>query len=441
MKKILGLILIIFFLTINQCQAAKFNFLVLPTDLFVKEKEYLIFEQSANLISTDIINYYNKQPNMSAIQINQIKSYFERPENFRYKKDVQKFLSDYKNNYTIDFSMIQRLASTFKVKQILLINCNMDAQNYFTRRTLWDALNIPGATVIDPAYRLTTQVTLVDANNQSILWKHNYQKLISSRENRIIATTFNDASEQLEKVNKYSTKFLAPQIVQETQLVLMNISEYSNLNLHPEIVKPNYVSIDKIKIDSKRTAVRSRKALARWGRSRRADVKAFIKNKKEYNALPTDKKMDIMQDKFNEKLYIQEQKQQIKFEKAKQKQELNAAKEKMKLENKYELQKQKAELQKVNYEHNLKLQEKYATKVEPVTELKSQKTKKSGFNFFKKDKNVNAEQPQKEQVINNTQVEKVETVPEPTIKQDLNSVPYIRTKPTLRETDYTINDY
>ena len=102
MKKILGLILIIFFLTINQCQAAKFNFLVLPTDLFVKEKEYLIFEQSANLISTDIINYYNKQPNMSAIQINQIRSYFEKPENFRYKKDVQKFLSDYKNNYTIE---------------------------------------------------------------------------------------------------------------------------------------------------------------------------------------------------------------------------------------------------------------------------------------------------------------------------------------------------
>lgn len=437
MKKFLGLILIIFFLSINQCYAAKFNFLVLPTDLFVKDTQYLIFPKSANLISTDIINYYNQQPDMSAIQINQIKSYFEKPENFRYKKDFQKFLIDYKDNYSIDFNMIQRLASTFKVKQVLLVNCNMDAQNYITRRTVWDALNIPGATVIDPAYRLSTQVTLIDPNNQSILWQHNYQKLISSRENRIIATTYNDAAEQLEKVNKYSTKFLTPQIVQETQLALMNISPYTNLNLNTKIVKPDYVSIDKIKIDSKRTAVRSRKALARWGRSRRADVKTYIKNKKEYNALPTDEKMDIMQDKFDEKLYIQEQKQQIKFEKAKQKQELNAAKEKIKLENKYELQKQKAELQKENYEHSIKLREKYATDIEPVTKFKPQKTKKSWFNFFKKNKNINIEQPQNEQYINNTQIE---MAPEPIIKQDLNSIPYIRTKPVLRETDYTIND-
>ena len=52
-------------------------------------------EIKANLISNDIINYYNQHPDMSAIQINQIKSYFERPENFRYKKDLQKFYIDH----------------------------------------------------------------------------------------------------------------------------------------------------------------------------------------------------------------------------------------------------------------------------------------------------------------------------------------------------------
>ncbi len=443
MKKILGFILIIFFLSINQCYAARFNFLVLPADLFIKDTEYLIYPKSANLISNDIINYYNQHPDMSAIQIHQIKSYFEKPENYRYKKEVQKFLTDYKDNYAIDYNVVQKLASTFKVKQVLLIACNMDAQNYITRRTVWDALNIPGATVVDPAYRLSTQITLIDANNQTTLWSHNYQKLISSRENRIIATSYNDAAEQLEKVNKYSTKFLAPQVVQETQLALLKISPYQDLNiLHPEVVKPDYVSIDKAKIDTKRTAVRSRKALARWGRSRKADVKTYIKNRKEYNALSTDKKMDIMQDKFDEKLYKQEQKQQIKFEKAKQRQELKAAKEKIKLENKYELQKQKIELQQENNEHNIKLREKYVTDIEPAAKIKPQKTKKSWLNVFKKKKkkniDIDIEQEPKEQDINNTQIE---IVPEPTIKQDLQSIPYIRTKPTLRETDYTINDY
>ena len=442
MKKFWGIILFIFLISINQCYAARFNLLVLPTDLFIKETEYLVYPKSANLISNDIINYYNQHPDMSAIQIHQIKSFFEKPENYRYKKEVQKFLTDYKDNYAIDYNVVQKLASTFRVKQVLLIHCNMDAQNYITRRTVWDALNIPGATVIDPAYRLTTQVTLIDPNNQSTLWSHNYQKLISSRENRIIPTTYNDASEQLEKVNKYSTKFLAPQIVQETQLALSKISPYQNLNLlHPEVVKPDYVSIDKAKIDTKRTAVRSRRALARWGRSRKANVKTYFKNKKEYNALSTDEKMDVIQDKFDKKLYKQEQKQQIKFEKAKQRQELKAAKQKIKLENKYELQKQKFELQKEKYEHKIELREKYATDIEPVAKFKPQKTKKSKFKFFKKKKkkniDIDVEQQQKEQDINNTQIK---IVPEPTMKEDLNSIPYIRTKPTLRETDYTIND-
>jgi len=443
MKKFFGLILFIFLIALNQCYAAKYSFLVLPNDLFINQKEYLVFQQSAHVISTDIINYYNQHPEMSAVPINQVKTYLEKPENYRLKKDVQKFLTEYQNNYTIDYSIVQKLAKIFGAKQVLLMACNMDAQNYITRRTMWDFLNVPGATVIDPAYRLSTQVTLIDPNNQVILWQHNYQKLISSRENRIIPTTYNAGSEQLEKVKKYSIKFLTPQIVQETQLALKNLSPYQNLNLHPEIVKPDYISIDKAKIDTKRTAVRSRKAIARWGRSRKTNVKTYFKNKKEYNALPTDKKMDVLQNKFDEKLYKQEQRQQIKFEKAKQRQELKAAKEKIKLENKYELQKQKIELQKENYEHNIKLRGKYTTDIEPVTQFKPQKTKKSRLNVFKKKKNKsinieqNTEQQQKEQNINNTQIE---IVPEPIIKQDINSIPYIRIKPILRETDYTIND-
>lgn len=459
MKKFWGLILFIFLMCINQCYAARFNFLVIPTDLFVTDKEYLVFPKSANFISNDVINYYNQHPDMSAVQIYQIKNYFEKPENFRYKKDFQKFLKDYRDNYSIDFNMVQRLASTFRVKQVLLVHCNMDAQNYITRRTVWDALNIPGATVIDPAYRLTTQVTLIDPNNQSVLWRNNYQKLISSRENRIIATSYNDASEQLEKVNKYSTKFLAPQIVQETQLALSKISPYQNLNLlHPEVVKPDYVSIDKAKIDTKRTAVRSRRALARWGRSRKSGVKNYFKNKKEYKALPTDKKMDIIQDKFDKKLYKQEQKQQIKFEKAKQKQELKAAKEKIKLENKLKLQQERIELKQQLKQNNAALKEKYLTPkadVQPVSTIdnidivpednaalldKESKVNKKSKGLFGKSKSSKKDKDKAELEIK-TETETQVLPSQIIIQKDLKPVPYIRTKTNYEEKDYTINDF
>ncbi len=445
MKKIWILILFLFLLGINQCYAAKFNFLVIPADLFVKDKEYLVFPKSANLISTDIINYYNQQPDISAVQINQLRSYLERPENYRLKKDVQRFLINYRDNYEIDFNMVQKLAALFKAKQVLLISCNMDAQNYITRRTFWDFLNVPGATVIDPAYRLSTQVTLIDPNNQAILWRHNYQKLISSRENRIIPTTYNDAAEQLEKVNKYSTKFLAPQIVQETQLALLNVSQYSNLKLHPEIIKPDYVSIDKVKIDSKRGMVKS----GRFVKNKTAFVgvsiasgiasifrrnKSKIKNsfgkstvKNSGSQLSVDEKIQLMREKEQAKFEVQQAKQRLKSEKQLQKQQFNATKKQMKQEAKAQLKKQKQELK--------QKPSKKSTETENVSPINNRKTSEDVQNIDKKSKNII-------QKIKSAKETKQEVVPSSVIiQQDLKPVPYIRTKTNYQEHNYTINDY
>ena len=397
---------------------------------------------------------------MSAIQIHQIKSFFEKPENYRYKKEVQKFLTDYKDNYAIDYNVVQKLASTFKVKQVLLISCNMDAQNYITRRTAWDALNIPGATVIDPAYRLSTQITLIDANNQSTLWSHNYQKLISSRENRIIPTSYNDAAEQLEKVNKYSTKFLAPQVVQETQLALLKISPYQNLNvLHPEVVKPNAISIDKMKIDSQRGMVKSGRLIKKQsiaaGTSIAAGSVKLAKNsskavkKSFFKVKNTVKKPDLLNNKSSDisieeqieqmkqeeqaKLELKQAKQQIKFEKQIQKQQLNAAKKQAKAESKAKLEEQKRELTEKYSSEKTNIETKQN---ENLYDINNKTQTKQSFlqriNIFKKKKKEiqNAEEPQV-----------IETPVEEVTQPDIRTIPYIRTKPTLRETDYTINDY
>ncbi|MBR1942779.1 cell envelope integrity protein TolA [bacterium] len=458
MKKFFGLILFIFLIGLNQCYAAKYSFLVLPNDLFINQKEYLVFQQSAHVISTDIINYYNQHSEMSAVPINQVKTYLEKPENYRLKKDVQKFLTEYQNNYIIDYSIVQKLANIFGAKQVLLMTCNMDAQNYITRRTMWDFLDVPGATVIDPAYRLSTQVTLIDPNNQVILWQHNYQKLISSRENRIIPTTYNAGNEQLEKVKKYSTKFLAPQIVQETQLALKNLSPYQDLNLYPEIVKPDYVSIDKVKIDSKRGMVRSGNyikkqsalagatvaaesaKLAKKGSAKAkgliAKIKDKIQNKSllktEENQLSIDEQIELMKQKEQAKLEQKQAQQRLKYEMQLQKQQLNAVKKEMQQEAKLQLQKQKEELQ-----------NKYQPAVEEtvkntnVVEINNnQEVKKKSFSLLNKIKNAKQNNSEPQVEIN------VETPSIPVITQpELRNVPYIRTKPVLRESDYTINDY
>ena len=486
MKKFLGFILFIFLICSSNCYAAGFNILVIPNDLLNNQKDYLIYQKSASLIGTDIINYYNQQSNMSAVQINQVRSYLEKPENYRLRKEVYKMLEDYQANYTINFATIQKLASKFGAKQVLLISCNMDTQNYVTRRTLWDVLNIPGATVIDPAYRLTTQVNLIDVNNQVVLWQNNYQKLISSRESRMITPTLGDVSEQLEKVKKYSVKFLSPQIVQETQLALLNMSPYQNLNLHPEIVKPHYVSIDKIKVDSKRGGVRSARymknqsilageavaaetmKLAKKSKIGFTKMKNNVSDKIEQQKLlaqrqaemPIEDQIQQINEKEQAKLELKKAKQKLKLEKQKRKAQLKAAKQKAKMQAKIELENEKQQLLMQNEVHEnvqkVKTKKQEFVKEDSLEKFNSNENVNSDGNFvknikfFKKQpqqKNVNEINTQnlKEKEISKPEVKlpkEADIVPPSTIiRENYKPIPYIRTKTILREKEYTINDY
>ena len=471
MKKFFGFILFIFLMTTANCYAAKFNFLVIPNDLLLESKNDIIFQNSASLIGTDIINYYNQHPDMSAVPINKLKTYLDRPENYRLKKEVQKLITDYQKDYTVNYATVQKLASRFGTKQVLMINCNMDAQGYITRRTLWDALDIPGATVIDPAYRLSTQIALIDANNQTTLWQHNYQKLISSRESRMLNATMGNTSEQLEKVQKYSTKFLSPQVVQETQLALLKMSPYQDLNLHPEIVKPNYVSIDKIKVDSKRGGVRSARYLkkesikagkeiktgaikvTRKSKEKLSGLKNDISSKVEQqklieereNALSTEEKIKQIQDYEQAKFELQKEKQKLKFEQQMQKSQLKEARRQAKMRAKLQLKEEKQKLlmqdAELRIERDVQMKnEKSAPEIKDVKNVVE--TKKQEQNNVQNKEKVQKNTKKDKDFEKNINMTEPEVIPSSKImQQDYKPVPYIRTKPILRERDYTINDY
>lgn len=436
MKKFISFILFLLLICSGRCWATQYNLLVLPTSIFEEYTDYMIFPKSADIIATDIINIYNTHPQMSAVQLYQIKNSFNQSQNKYFKKEVVKMMHNYDVNYAIDYNTIQKLASRFRTKQVLLISCQMDAQNYITRRTLWDFLNIPGATVIDPAYRLTTQITLIDANNQVVLWQENYHKLISSRENRIMTQAYSPSSEQLEKVKRYSTKFLSPQVVQETQLALMKIDQYQDLNLRPNIVKPTAVSIDKFKIDGRRASVRStryvkaetKKAarnIAKETKALNAKAKANIKEfkanqaekeiqKAKEEALPLEEKIKKAQEEQRAKLEAKYEKEKIRLEKKQEREQIKAAKQAVTIQMQEEqAKKQQAELEKQQ-----------TSKPEKEVTPKSQKVKKTN-------------KVKVEEVIPNTP--NIST-PVDVMKNEQKIVPIIRTRPVLREVDYTIND-
>lgn len=453
MKKIISLILFLFLICSGRCWATQYNVLVLPTSIFEEYTDYMVFPKSADIIAMDIVNIYNSHPQMSAVQLYQIKNALNQPANKYFKREVVKMLHNYDVNYSIDFNTVQKLASRFKAKQVLLISCQMDAQNYITRRTLWDFLNIPGATVIDPAYRLTSQITLIDANNQIILWQENYHKLISSRESRIMTQAYSPSSEQLEKVKRYSTKFLSPQVVQETQLALMKIDQYQDLNLRPNIVKPTAVSIDKFKIDGRRASVRStryvkaetKKAarnLAKETKALNAKAKANLKEfqntqaekqmlKAKEEALPLEDKIKKAQDEQRAKLEAKYEKERIRLEKKQERQQIEAAKKAVTVQ----MQEEHAQKQVQTKEQTQVKTKEVKENIQPIQQEKVQKQKDKKPN--KTDKNKAKVEVEVKEVIQNTP--NIST-PVDVIKNEQKMVPIIRTRPVLREIDYTIND-
>ncbi|MBR1907824.1 hypothetical protein IJ818_02700 [bacterium] len=329
MKFVIKVFLLILFIFSQQCfsYAKDIKVLVLPDTLAKKEQDTFIYAEAADLISNDVINYLNNINGFNAPTISYIKQIVSKDDKF--KRFVQSTMFEFKNTYNVDYMALKQINTKFGANWIMLITSNMDVQNYFLRRTVWDFLNIPGAAVVDPAIRLSTQVYIIDPAKQTIVWQNNYQKLISSRENRIIATNFQPQTEQMEWIKRHSRMYLAPQIIQEMQFIAYNVDEYSNYFKHPEIVKTNPLVVDSAKLNAQRGAVIAGRGTKRYGaRAGRATKRGV---KKAVNKTKTGIKNQ--KSKFKAKRQESKQKRQLKrAEKQAQKAKKQAEKAKQKLQ-------------------------------------------------------------------------------------------------------------
>ena len=229
--------LIIHFFAVASAEETKI--LVLPDSVCYERTNYYIYTEPAELFSTDIISSFNASPIMNSPSIYAVKKALN--SDLRLKKRVCNALSEFKSSYAVDYDNYKSFAQKFNTDKVLLITSNLDSQNYILRRTLWDFLNIPGATVTDAALRVSTFAVLLDTSKDVILWQNNYQKLISSRENRIIPNNFAPGSEQLEKLKKYSLKFISPHIANRVQFAVLPMSV---LSVESNVIAPDAITID-----------------------------------------------------------------------------------------------------------------------------------------------------------------------------------------------------
>lgn len=236
--------------------ADEYKILVLPDNIQFDSTNYFIYPETSTIFASDVINEIKKSGKVETISMTKVRD--ELRKNTKLSILTKKALSEFKYNYNIPFVDFNSIADCFGTDKILIISSQTDVQNYFLRRTLWDFLNIPGAAVINPGYKLSTYVALIDVKKELVLWQNTYYKTIGSMENRIVAQNFAPATEQLEKIKFYSSYLFSPIVAKTVEAKILPplllgpkgepIVEISNKKLNikeqPEILIPETLELN-----------------------------------------------------------------------------------------------------------------------------------------------------------------------------------------------------
>ena len=190
--------------------------MVLPDNIVTESvaTDAYIYDTTAEFFADSIVTILNTTDFIKSPTVSETRTLYKKDASVNI--NAKALTSRFKTSYNIDYGKLKKLAKKSNARYVLLLTSYIDAENYVLRRTFWDFLNIPGATVVDPAYKISTYAVLVDTDNNQNLWSNTYYKTISVCENRIITRGPSPQTEQLQKIRDYS-RYISPQIAQAVQ--------------------------------------------------------------------------------------------------------------------------------------------------------------------------------------------------------------------------------
>lgn len=285
-------------------QAEDFGLLVIPDNIVTENAaiDSFIYNASAEFFADEIVTILDDTDYISTPHVSEVRAVLKKDSSGMLA--AKNLTSRFQTSYNIDYPSLKKIANKFDKRYVLLITSFIDSENYILRRTPWDFLNIPGASVIDPAYKVSTYAVLVDTKNNNKLWADTYYKTISVCENRIITRGASPQTEQLAKIKDYS-RYVCPQIAQNVQQHILPEDVYAK--------ESKQVYFDMGNIDNVFT-----KKYRHLGKEydkvyvqRKADFEEF---KEDTKVKIEETKKQIKQANEDRKLRAQEKKQQAKLE-------------------------------------------------------------------------------------------------------------------------------
>ena len=344
--------------------AEQYKVLVIPDNIVTENLaiDAFIFNAPAEFFAGEVANILNQTDYIKVPTISEERNLLK--SNPYTMVSARNLTGRFRNTYTVDYISLKKIADKAQARYALLITSAIDSENYILRRTFWDFLNIPGAAVVDPAYKISTYAVLVDTKNNTVLWSNTFYKTISVVENRIITRGPSPQTEQLQKIRDYS-RMLCPEIAQNVQLKVLPADTFAK--------ESNQIYYDMGNFDNVFT-----KKYRRWHKEGGKD---YAVAKSRVNAKIDDTKEKFNETKENTKSKWQqykEEKQKRAEEKALKKQQEAEAKLNSKLEVKAEPVEEIKELQEDGI-HNINYKKPALEDQSLYEPIDIQKTKKNNL--------------------------------------------------------------
>ena len=205
--------------------AEDYRVLVIPDNVVTENValDSYIYNASAEFFADEVVSILNGTDYISAPTVSETRANLK--SNPTAMLATKNLVARFRTTYNVDYVTLKKIANSANTRYVLLMTSYIDAENYILRRTPWDFLNVPGASVVDPAYKISMYAVLIDTQNNAKLWSDTYYKTISVCENRIITRGQSPQTEQLQKIKDYS-RYVCPQIAQNVQLKVLPASVF-----------------------------------------------------------------------------------------------------------------------------------------------------------------------------------------------------------------------
>lgn len=145
--------------------------LVLPLDFGYFNTYKSTYSAIMNTVSGDIINTFNKTSQLRAMPLYNLQ--YKIKQN-KLEPDFKKVIATYKTKSIIDYRTLRIMCNILHTDKVLLVSGDFDPSQFVFKPN--QVIEAVPAAMIKPAYQITTLITLVDPQEEEILWEKIYQK-------------------------------------------------------------------------------------------------------------------------------------------------------------------------------------------------------------------------------------------------------------------------